>query len=66
MPNTNIMVLLTNQPRSLIMGDDGFRLDCGGKKMGINPWTVKLLIAVHALRTMTKSMWEKKVEVYKK
>ncbi|KAL7178113.1 hypothetical protein ACSBR2_031294 [Camellia fascicularis] len=36
------------------------------KKMGFNPSRSNFVLAVHALKSMSKSTWGKKVEVYKK
>ncbi|KAI8005001.1 hypothetical protein LOK49_LG08G03166 [Camellia lanceoleosa] len=36
------------------------------EEMGFNPLRTKFVIAIHAFRAMSKSTWEKKVEVYKK
>ncbi|KAG5560963.1 hypothetical protein RHGRI_004105 [Rhododendron griersonianum] len=37
-----------------------------GEKMGFDPSKGSLLRAIHVLRAVSKSTWEKKVEVYKK
>ncbi|KAA8527474.1 hypothetical protein F0562_034811 [Nyssa sinensis] len=36
------------------------------KKMDFNPVRVKFVTAIHALRAMSKSVWKKKMEVFKK
>lgn len=36
------------------------------EKMGFNPSQTSFMIAIHVLTGMSKSKWEKKVEVYKK
>ncbi|THG04888.1 hypothetical protein TEA_010129 [Camellia sinensis var. sinensis] len=36
------------------------------KKMGFNPLKLNFVLAVHALKSMSKSTWGKKVDIYKK
>ncbi|PSR85135.1 Transcription termination factor like [Actinidia chinensis var. chinensis] len=66
-PNANIMFLLTNQPRAFMASSDRFGMIVKEvEKMGFDPLTMNFVLAIFALRKMTKSTWEKKVEVYKK
>ncbi|GFZ21828.1 hypothetical protein Acr_29g0009900 [Actinidia rufa] len=66
-PNANIMFLLTNQPRAFMTGSDRFRQVVKEvETMGFNPLRINFVTAVHALRAMAKSTWEKKVDVYRK
>ncbi|XP_057485877.1 uncharacterized protein LOC130772156 [Actinidia eriantha] len=66
-PNVNIMYLLTTQPRLFMASNDSFgKIVKEVEKMGFNPLKVKFVLAVQALIQMTKSTWEKKVDVYKK
>ncbi|XP_059630288.1 uncharacterized protein LOC132273326 [Cornus florida] len=64
---SNILYLLTYQPRSLAIKHDGFNeLVEDVKKMGFNPSSFKFIWAIHALRSMSKSTWKRKMEVYEK
>ncbi|GFZ21827.1 hypothetical protein Acr_29g0009890 [Actinidia rufa] len=66
-PDVNIMYLLTTQPRLFMASNDSFgKIVKEVEKMGFNPSKVKFVLAVQALIQMTKSTWEKKVDVYKK
>ncbi|GFZ08983.1 mitochondrial transcription termination factor family protein [Actinidia rufa] len=66
-PNSNIMFLLKNQPRVFMTRSDKFRQILKDvETMGFDPLIMTFVSAVHALRSMTKSTWEKKVDVYKK
>lgn len=66
-PNENILVLLRYQPRAFMTSRDRFReIVKEVEEMGFNPLRTKFVIAIHAFRAMSKSTWEKKVEVYKK
>uniref|UniRef100_A0A5B7BJP6 Mitochondrial transcription termination factor family protein n=1 Tax=Davidia involucrata TaxID=16924 RepID=A0A5B7BJP6_DAVIN len=66
-PESNIVVLLTYQPRAFMTNTDRFKeIVEEVKKMGFNPVRMKFVIAIHALRAMSKLTWEKKVEVFKK
>ncbi|CAL5415667.1 unnamed protein product [Camellia sinensis] len=66
-PNENILVLLRYQPRVFMTSCDRFReIVKEVEEMGFNPLRTKFVIAIHAFRAMSKSTWEKKVEVYKK
>ncbi|XP_059654573.1 transcription termination factor MTERF2, chloroplastic-like [Cornus florida] len=67
MPESIIVNFLTNQPHAFTPNADRFKEILEEvKKMGFNPTKVMFGLAIHALRAMTKSTWEKKVEVYKK
>ncbi|XP_059654564.1 transcription termination factor MTERF15, mitochondrial-like [Cornus florida] len=67
-PESNIVGLFTMQPRAFIMTNtDRFKeIVEEVKKMGFNPTKMMFGAAIHALRAMSKSTWEKKVEVFKK
>lgn len=66
-PESNIMFLLTYQPRAFLVDPDKFRKTVDEvKEMGFDPMRMKFALAIHALRAMTKPTWEKKVEAYKK
>ncbi|XP_059658804.1 uncharacterized protein LOC132305140 [Cornus florida] len=66
-PESNIVTLLTNHPRVFISSTVRFKESVDEvKKMSFNPITVNFALAIRTLRQMSKSTWEKKVEVYKK
>ncbi|XP_059650354.1 uncharacterized protein LOC132296138 [Cornus florida] len=66
-PGSNIVYLFTSQPRSLRIKPDRFNeLLEDVKKMGFNPSKFQLVIAVHALMSMSKSTWKRRMEVYQK
>ncbi|XP_057475865.1 uncharacterized protein LOC130763860 [Actinidia eriantha] len=66
-PDANIVVLLTYQPRAFMTSCDKFRESVEKvEEMGFNPLRSKFVLAVHALRALSKLKWEKKVEAYKK
>ncbi|XP_059654566.1 uncharacterized protein LOC132301318 [Cornus florida] len=66
-PELNIVALFTKKPQAFTANADRFKeIVEEVKKMGFNPTKVMSGVAIHALRAMSKSAWEKKVEVYKK
>ncbi|XP_059632373.1 uncharacterized protein LOC132275004 [Cornus florida] len=67
-PYSNIVYLLTHQPRSLmIVKPDRFKEVVEDvKKMGLNPSQSLFVLAVVALTSMSKSTWIRKMEVYEK
>lgn len=66
-PNSNIVFLLKRQPRGFMRSNDWFRTVLDEvKKMGFNSSQKIFVVAVFVLMAMSKSTWEKKVEVYKK
>ncbi|XP_038722418.1 uncharacterized protein LOC120014520 [Tripterygium wilfordii] len=66
-PESKILTILRCQPRAFFIGSDRFRETVEEvKRMGFNPFMSKFVLAVFALRTMSKSLWQKKVDVYKK
>ncbi|KAF5752214.1 hypothetical protein HS088_TW01G00122 [Tripterygium wilfordii] len=66
-PESIILVLLHRQPHTFLTNPDRFRdMVEEVKGMGFNPLKSKFVLAVYALRTMTKSTWQMKVDVYKK
>ncbi|KAF5738725.1 hypothetical protein HS088_TW13G01626 [Tripterygium wilfordii] len=66
-PESKILTMLRDQPRIFFIGRDQFRETVEEvKRMGFNPLRSKFILAVFVLRTMRKSTWEKKVDVYKK
>ncbi|XP_059654582.1 transcription termination factor MTERF2, chloroplastic-like [Cornus florida] len=65
-PKSNIVTFFTSRPQAFTPNADRFKeIVEEVKKMGFNPTKVMFGVAIHALRAMTKSTWEKKVEVYK-
>ncbi|KAG5554986.1 hypothetical protein RHGRI_012508 [Rhododendron griersonianum] len=66
-PDAKIAFLLTYQARTFITSCERFRQIVEEVKgMGFNPMRVSFVLAVHALSSMSKAVWEKKIEVYKK
>ncbi|XP_050240119.1 transcription termination factor MTERF15, mitochondrial-like [Quercus robur] len=66
-PESNIVTLLQYQPRAFVVNPVRFReIVEEVKEMGFNPSRLKFALAVLALRAMSKSTWERKVDVYKK
>ncbi|XP_059652925.1 uncharacterized protein LOC132300019 [Cornus florida] len=67
MPESIIVSFFTNQPQAFTPNADRFKeIVEEVKKMGFNPTKTMFGAAINALRAMSKSTWEKKVEVYKK
>ncbi|KAF5941501.1 hypothetical protein HYC85_019143 [Camellia sinensis] len=66
-PNANIVAFFKYKPKTFMTTSDRFiRIVNEVKKMGFNPVSLKFVIAFQAVSSMSKSTWEKKVEVYKK
>ncbi|KAF5752215.1 hypothetical protein HS088_TW01G00123 [Tripterygium wilfordii] len=66
-PESIILDQLRRQPLTFLTNPDRFRdMVEEVKGLGFNPLMSKFVLAVYALRTMTKSTWEMKVDVYKK
>ncbi|CAL5393214.1 unnamed protein product [Camellia sinensis] len=66
-PESKVVFLLTTQPRSFIMKPDEFKkIMYEVKEMGFGPSRKHFVLAVHALTSMSKSTWQRKVEVYGK
>ncbi|PIN18021.1 Mitochondrial transcription termination factor, mTERF [Handroanthus impetiginosus] len=66
-PYSKIVYLLQTHPRTVMIDAKGFRkLVEKVKEMGFNPLASTFVIAVHVLRVMNKSNWEKMVAAYKK
>ncbi|XP_058202618.1 uncharacterized protein LOC131317056 [Rhododendron vialii] len=66
-PNANIGLLLMRRPRAFAVGSNRFRICVDEvKRMGFNPSQMEFMSAIRVLTGMSKSTWEKKVEVYKK
>ncbi|CAK9318539.1 unnamed protein product [Citrullus colocynthis] len=66
-PDSNISTILLYQPRVFLVSSIRFKeIVEEVKEMGFNPLRLKFVLAVFALRTMSKSTWDKKIEVYRK
>ncbi|XP_030973678.1 uncharacterized protein LOC115993845 [Quercus lobata] len=66
-PESFIISILQKQPRAFRVNPVQFREAVEKvKEMGFNPSTMKFTTAVHAVRSMSKSTWERKFNVYKK
>ncbi|KAK4586955.1 hypothetical protein RGQ29_023907 [Quercus rubra] len=67
MPESIIISILQKQPRAFRVNPVQFRETVEKvKEMGFNPSTMKFAKAVYAVRSMSKSTWERKLNVYKK
>ncbi|KAE8650385.1 transcription termination factor MTERF6, chloroplastic/mitochondrial-like [Cucumis sativus] len=65
-PDSNILKYLHYQPRVFLTNSIRFKETVERvTEMGFNPRGLLFVIAVFALRSMTKSTWDKKVEVYR-
>ncbi|PSS01495.1 Transcription termination factor like [Actinidia chinensis var. chinensis] len=65
--NANITFSLTNEPRAFMTSSDRFReVVKEVETMGFNPSSINFVLAVQFFRGMSKSTWEKKIEIYKK
>ncbi|KAF3953474.1 hypothetical protein ACB098_02G041700 [Castanea mollissima] len=66
-PESIVISILQKQPRAFRVNPVQFREAVEEvKEMGFNPSTMKFAKAVHAVRSMSKSTWERKLNVYKK
>ncbi|XP_076890060.1 transcription termination factor MTERF8, chloroplastic-like [Bidens hawaiensis] len=66
-PEFRIKAMLAQQPRTFFTSADRFRtVVTNVKKIGFDPTKSRFLWAIHAFRAMSKSTWDKKVELYKK
>lgn len=62
-----IVTLVRYQPRTFMMIPDAFKKIVDEvKRMGFDPSKLKFGLAVFAFRAMSRSTWDKKVDVYKK
>ncbi|XP_031739012.1 uncharacterized protein LOC116402803 [Cucumis sativus] len=66
-PDSNILRYLQYQPRVFLKNPILFKETVERVvEMGFNPQQLQFVVAVFALRSMTKSTWDKKVAVYRK
>ncbi|XP_076955355.1 transcription termination factor MTERF8, chloroplastic-like [Bidens hawaiensis] len=66
-PNSAIRAMLTWQPRTLFAPVDRFKkIVKDVTDMGFDPSKVRFLWAINAVKAMSKSTWDKKVEIYMK
>ncbi|CAI9297659.1 unnamed protein product [Lactuca saligna] len=66
-PKLRIASMLAQQPRTFFTSADRFKKVVGDvKEMGFDPSKSRFLWAIHAIRAMSKSTWDKKIELYKK
>ncbi|XP_050942116.1 transcription termination factor MTERF6, chloroplastic/mitochondrial-like [Cucumis melo] len=66
-PDSNIFKYLQYQPRVFLINPVRFKETVERvTEMGFNPQQLQFVVAVFILRAMTKSTWDKKVEVYRK
>lgn len=66
-PKPKIASMLAQQPRTFFTSADKFKKVVEDVlEMGFDPTKVRFLWAIHAVRAMSKSTWDKKMELYKK
>ncbi|XP_011651053.2 uncharacterized protein LOC101209993 isoform X2 [Cucumis sativus] len=66
-PDSNISSYLQRQPKMFLTSSIRFKEAVERvTEMGFNPQRLQFVVAVFALRSMTKSTWDKKLEVYRK
>ncbi|KAK1408492.1 hypothetical protein QVD17_40321 [Tagetes erecta] len=66
-PDSKVRVMLAQQPRTFFTSADRFRkVVMDVKEMGFEPSKYRFLLAIQAVRSMSKSTWDMKLEVYKK
>ncbi|GJS38923.1 transcription termination factor like protein [Tanacetum coccineum] len=66
-PMVNIEAMFAQQPRTFLTSADKFREVVDDvTDMGFDPSKTRFLWGIHAVRAMSKSTWDKKVELYKK
>ncbi|KAG5554988.1 hypothetical protein RHGRI_012510 [Rhododendron griersonianum] len=66
-PDAKIAFTLMNKSRTFTTSCERFRQNVEEVKgMGFNPMRVTFVVAVQALNSLSKPVWEKKIEVYKK
>nr|XP_043621892.1 transcription termination factor MTEF18, mitochondrial-like [Erigeron canadensis] len=66
-PEENIAFTLAHQPRTFLTSVDRFKKIVENvKEMGFNPSKTRFLLAIQAVRGMSRSTWDNKLELYKK
>ncbi|KAL4571581.1 hypothetical protein LXL04_018344 [Taraxacum kok-saghyz] len=66
-PGSKMLYVLTYQPRDFLVTTDQFKKAVDEVvEMGFDPLKTSFMLAVHAVRSMSKSTWEKKMEIYEK
>ncbi|KAL4571732.1 hypothetical protein LXL04_018497 [Taraxacum kok-saghyz] len=66
-PKLRIESMLAQQPRTFFTSADRFKKVVEVvTEMGFDPSKIRFLLAIHAVRAMSKSTWDKKMELYKK
>ncbi|CAI9297832.1 unnamed protein product [Lactuca saligna] len=67
MPGSKLLYVLTNHPRDISDTKEQFKKAVEEvMEMGFDPLKTNFLSGVHAVRSMNKSNWEKKMETYEK
>lgn len=66
-PGSKMLYVLTYQPRDFLVSTKQFK-DVVNEVvgMGFDPTKTSFMLAVHAIRSMTKSTWDKKMQTYEK
>ncbi|KAI3782461.1 hypothetical protein L2E82_12508 [Cichorium intybus] len=66
-PGSKMLYVLTYQPRDFLVTTDQFKKAVEEVvEMGFDPLKSSFMLAVHAVRSMSKSTWDKKMETYEK
>ncbi|KAI3801409.1 hypothetical protein L1987_29514 [Smallanthus sonchifolius] len=66
-PGTKMLYMLTYQPRDFLVNTEQFKNVVEEVvEMGFDPTKTSFMLAVHAIRSMTKATWDKKMETYGK
>lgn len=66
-PGSKMLYVLTYQPRDFLVSNEQFKKVVEEiLEMGFDPLKTNFMLAIHALRSMSKPTWEKKIEAYEK
>lgn len=67
MPDKNIVMLVRSHPKTLLLSPKKFNMVlCKVRKMGLDPCKTQFVVAILALTSMSRSTWEKKIDVYRR
>lgn len=66
-PDKNIVMLVRSHPKTLLLSPKKFNMVlCKVRKMGLDPCKTQFVVAILALTSMSRSTWEKKLDVYRR
>ncbi|KAJ6771089.1 hypothetical protein OIU74_017520 [Salix koriyanagi] len=66
-PEKNIVMLARSHPKTLLLSPKKFnKVFCKVRTMGLDPCKTQFVIAILALTSMSRSTWEKKLDVYRR